>query len=57
MEHLEKILSNLLGDVLISAGCVAYLGSFTVSTRTKNTTIHDALQLKTARRRACPHPL
>ena len=31
VEQLEKILSNILGDVLVSAGCVAYLGSFTVS--------------------------
>jgi len=31
VEHLEKIMNNILGDVLISAGCVAYLGSFTVS--------------------------
>jgi len=31
VEHLDKILSNILGDVLISGGCVAYLGSFTVS--------------------------
>jgi len=31
VEELEKVLSNILGDVLLSAGCVAYLGSFTVS--------------------------
>jgi dynein heavy chain len=30
VEYLEKTLSKILGDVLISAGCIAYLGSFTV---------------------------
>jgi len=36
--HLDQIHSNILGDVLLSAGCVAYLGSFTVSTTTTTTT-------------------
>jgi len=38
VEYLERILSNILGDVLISAGCVAYLGSFTVSIHVTTTT-------------------
>jgi len=36
--HLDQIHSNILGDVLLSAGCVAYLGAFTVSIATATTT-------------------
>ena len=32
VEKLSKVVDNIIGDVLISAGTVAYLGPFTVST-------------------------
>ena len=31
VETLDKIINNFVGDVMISAGYVAYLGPFTVS--------------------------
>lgn len=27
----DELLKNIVGDVMISSGCVAYLGAFTVS--------------------------
>ena len=33
VENLERIVGNIVGDILISAGCIAYLGPFTVSER------------------------
>ena len=32
-EHLQTVYDNLLGDVLLSAGVIAYLGPFTASFR------------------------
>ena len=32
MEGFNKMLVNIIGDVMMSAGVVAYLGAFTVST-------------------------
>lgn len=31
MDNFNKLLINVIGDVMVSAGVVAYLGSFTVS--------------------------
>ena len=31
MDNFDKLLVNVIGDVMVSAGVVAYLGSFTVS--------------------------
>jgi len=31
VQRLDKTLENIVGDILVSAGFVAYLGSFTVS--------------------------
>ena len=31
MQRLDAVVGNIVGDVLISAACVAYLGPFTVS--------------------------
>lgn len=31
VERLEKVVGNITGDILISAGFVAYLGTFSVS--------------------------
>ena len=33
VEHLDYMVNNVSGDVLLSAGYVAYLGPFTVSLR------------------------
>ena len=30
VEYLEKVIDNIVGDVLVSAGSIAYLGPFTV---------------------------
>ena len=32
----DELLKNIVGDVMISSGCVAYLGAFTVSKWMKN---------------------
>ena len=40
---LQAIYNNLLGDVLISAGVIAYLGAFTLAFRTECT--NDWIQL------------
>ncbi|KAF9412146.1 hypothetical protein HW555_009276, partial [Spodoptera exigua] len=34
-KDLQELLSNIIGDVLLSAGCIAYLGPFTVNYRTE----------------------
>lgn len=31
VDNFDKLLVNVIGDVMVSAGVVAYLGSFTVS--------------------------
>jgi len=36
-EELQKIYNNLLGNVLISAGVIAYLGPFTLAFRDQST--------------------
>lgn len=30
----DELLTNIVGDAMISSGCVAYLGAFTVSNNT-----------------------
>jgi len=37
-EHLQAVYDNLLGDVLIAAGVIAYLGPFTTAFRDSCTT-------------------
>ena len=36
MAKFDQMLVDVIGDVMVSSGCVAYLGPFTVSTRLTN---------------------
>ena len=41
MQGFDKMLVNVIGDVMMSAGVVAYLGAFTVSTVNFFRVLHD----------------
>ena len=40
VEYLEKVIGNIVGDVLVSAGAIAYLGPFTVRHFASSETIY-----------------
>jgi dynein heavy chain len=55
-ENLQKIYDNLMGDVLISAGVIAYLGPFTLAFR--ESASHDWVklcQVRKSRESMCIH--